>query len=103
MFKAPVKSHATGFWKQLQQRAKNGELDLSSVTFVNPDEWIGLGDGHPESYSEYLARQLTDHFETKILVPDGNASDPVAAAGEVEQDELVGLEPGHRDLPAAAE
>ena len=38
----------TLFWEELRQRVGRGELDLSSATFVNPDEWIGLGDPlHP--------------------------------------------------------
>jgi hypothetical protein len=32
------------------QRVGCGQLDLSAATFVNPDEWIGLGPGHSEKY-----------------------------------------------------
>lgn len=77
--------HTVGFWKVLQQRAANGSLDLKDATFVEPDEWVGLPKGHPETYRAYLEKELTDHFPTNILVPDGNASDPIASAVEAEQ------------------
>ena len=60
-------------------------MDLKDATFVEPDEWVGLPKGHPETYRTYLEKELTDHFPTNILVPDGNASDPVASAVEAEQ------------------
>ena len=75
---------STGFWRELQHRAAAG-LDLSQATFVNPDEWIGLGSAHPEAYHSYLTRELTDHFPTKILVPDGDVANPAAAAAAVEE------------------
>jgi hypothetical protein len=50
---------------------------LSKATFVNPDEWIGLGAGHPEAYRTYLERELT--FDTNIALPDGDCADPVSA------------------------
>ena len=39
--------HTVGFWKDLQQRAASGALDLKDATFVEPDEWVGLPKGHP--------------------------------------------------------
>ena len=39
--------HTVGFWKDLQQRAASGSLDLKDATFVEPDEWVGLPKGHP--------------------------------------------------------
>jgi glucosamine-6-phosphate deaminase len=73
----------TGFWEQLRQRVGRGELDLSQATFVNPDEWIGLGNPeHAEAYRSYLKKELA--FETNILVPDGCSHDPVQAALDVE-------------------
>ena len=80
----------TLFWDQLRQRVSRGELDLSAATFVNPDEWIGLGSGHSESYKTYLENELTKHFPTNILVPDGDHTDPVAAAMAVEKEVLQG-------------
>lgn len=74
----------TGFWEELRGRVARGELDLSGATFVNPDEWVGLGDPqHAEAYLSYLKKELT--FETNIRVPDGCAADPVQAALDVEE------------------
>ena len=76
----------TLFWQELRERVSRGELDLAQATFVNPDEWIGLpGAGHAEAYRTYLEAELTEHFPTNILVPDGQAADPRAAALEVEE------------------
>lgn len=75
----------TGFWSELRRRVAGGELDLAKATFCNPDEWIGLGSqDHSESYRSYLKAELSNHFATNILVPDGEATDPVAAAVEAE-------------------
>ena len=74
----------TNFWKCLRDLVGAKKLDLSRATFVNPDEWIGLESGHPETYKSYLHGVLTDYFPTNILVPDGSADDPVQAALEVE-------------------
>lgn len=54
----------------------SGEADFSKATFVNPDEWIGLGARHPEAYRSYLERELA--FDTNIAVPDGDCADPVS-------------------------
>ena len=79
----------TGFWDELRQRVGRGELDLSAATFVNPDEWIGLGDPqHAEAYLSYLKKELT--YETNIRVPDGCAADPVQAALDVEEAVVAG-------------
>jgi glucosamine-6-phosphate deaminase len=79
----------TGFWDELRQRVSRGQLDLSKATFVNPDEWIGLGDPeHAEAYLSYLKKELA--FETNIRVPDGCAADPVQAALDVEQAIVAG-------------
>jgi glucosamine-6-phosphate deaminase len=68
----------TGFWSELQRRTAEG-LDLSQVTFVNPDEWIGLGSGHPEAYRSYLTTELTNHFPTKVR-PSSNHNKTCAVA-----------------------
>jgi glucosamine-6-phosphate deaminase len=79
----------TGFWEQLRQRVTRGELDLSQATFVNPDEWIGLGDpDHAEAYLSYLKKELA--FDTNISVPDGCAADPVQGALAVEEAIVAG-------------
>lgn len=79
----------TGFWEELRGRVARGELDLSRATFVNPDEWIGLGDPeHAEAYLSYLKKELS--FETNIRVPDGCAADPVQAALDVEEAVIAG-------------
>ena len=38
----------------------------------------------------YLQRELTDHFETNILLPDGDCVDPVASAIEVDRAIIAG-------------
>ena len=80
----------TGFWEELRRRVKNDGLDLSEATFVNPDEWIGLTSGHSEAYRTYLEKELSNCFETNVLVPYGNAEDPIAASVEVERKILNG-------------
>ena len=51
--------HTVGFWKDLQQRAASGSLDLKDATFVEPDEWVGLPKGHPGQLSLGLSLSLS--------------------------------------------
>ncbi len=76
----------TRFWHELRQRVAAGTLDLQACTFVNPDEWVGLGSTkHPEAYKSYLKRELSDHFRTNVLVPRGESANPVRAAVRAER------------------
>jgi len=60
------------------------ELDLTKATVFALDEYVGLPDGHPESYHEVIRRTVTEPLgidPSRVHVPDGSA-DGLATAGE---------------------
>jgi 6-phosphogluconolactonase/glucosamine-6-phosphate isomerase/deaminase len=66
-----------GLWDELARRCDDGVLDLSTATFINPDEWLGLPKAHPESYASYVDRHIASRIRTNVIVPDGMSSTAV--------------------------
>lgn len=65
-------------YKRLVQWHRQDDLDFSSVTTFNLDEYVGLGPKHPQSFRRFMDDQLFDHVNINLLntfVPDGTASD----------------------------
>ena len=105
-----------GLWSELAARGRaGGGTDMSAVTFVNPDEFLGLPPGHPECYASYLARHLGAHVSARIAVPVDLAAavalEAAAAAGGGFEFFLLGMgvnghigffEPAADGLPAVA-
>ena len=61
-------------------------LDFSQVTTFNLDEYVGLDAQHPASYRRYMAEHFFDHVRVAHAhVPDGGASDIVAACRQYEE------------------
>jgi len=61
-----------------------GELDLSQASAFALDEYVGLADGHPESYHEVIRRTVTEPLgldPSRVHVPDGSLHG-LASAGE---------------------
>ncbi|WP_031546538.1 glucosamine-6-phosphate deaminase [Salinicoccus luteus] len=74
------------------------KVDLSHVYTVNLDEYVGLGDDHPQSYHQYMNKIFFDRVsipKEHTFIPHGDAPDLDA---EVERYEQVIEELGGVDL-----
>ena len=79
-------SSPTGIYAELARRVAAGELDLSAVSGFALDEYVGLPQGHPESYAAVLDRSVVQPLGLRSLqVPDGRAADLEAAAADYER------------------
>jgi len=73
---------------ELVRRYRAGELDFSTVRSVNLDEYYPLAPDNDQSYRYFMNHQLFDHInidKSNTNVPDGLASDPVAACAAYEE------------------
>jgi len=84
----PVLGVATGSsplaaYAALAALVRAGRLDLTGASAFALDEYVGLPEGHPESYAEVIRKTVTEPLgldPRRVHVPDGNAADPPAAA-----------------------
>ncbi|MFT4044426.1 MAG: glucosamine-6-phosphate deaminase [Gordonia sp. (in: high G+C Gram-positive bacteria)] len=64
-------------------------LSIGGVDWFALDEYLGLADGHPESYRSILLRDLARPLSiapAKLHLPDPFTDDPDAAAGDYEHE-----------------
>lgn len=76
-------SSPVGTYKELIKKCNAGELDFSTVTSVNLDEYVGLNGDHDQSYRYFMNTNLFNHVnidKAKTAVPSG-ISDDLAAEG----------------------
>lgn len=76
-------SSPLALYGELAALAKAGELDLSQASAFALDEYVGLPQGHPESYAEVIRRTVTEPLgldARRVHTPDGFADDIAAAA-----------------------
>ncbi|MGC5614936.1 glucosamine-6-phosphate deaminase [Georgenia sp. Z1491] len=81
-------SSPLGLYAGLAERVRAGELDLSRASAFALDEYVGLPDGHPESYREVVRRTVTEPLgmdPARVHVPDGQAADLDAACVRYER------------------
>ena len=74
---SPVQTFA-----ELAKLAVVGELDLSEASAFALDEYVGIAEGHPESYHEIIRKTVTEPMgldPARVHVPDGFAADLAAA------------------------
>ncbi|WP_221565403.1 glucosamine-6-phosphate deaminase [Alkalihalobacillus sp. TS-13] len=67
-----------GTYEHLVDKVLNEKLDLSKVTTVNLDEYVGLARDHEESYWRYIYEHLYEPLNLlpdRALVPDGLSED----------------------------
>ena len=56
---------------------RQNKPDVSHVTTVNLDEYIGLAPNHEQSYAHFMNEQLFAHLDFKAsYLPDGTTEDP---------------------------
>jgi glucosamine-6-phosphate deaminase len=71
-------SSPVGTYKELIKKCNAGELDFSTVTSVNLDEYIGLDGTHDQSYRYFMQTNFFDHINIRkenTYVPNGCADD----------------------------
>lgn len=81
-------STPVGMYKKLIEKNRAGEIDFSSVTTVNLDEYYPIAPDNNQSYRYFMNENLFDHVnidKTRTFVPDGMAADPVAACDAYEK------------------
>ncbi|MGP4060181.1 glucosamine-6-phosphate deaminase [Halobacillus sp. H74] len=67
-----------GTYRELVQANGNGKIDFTHVSTLNLDEYIGLDSSHPQSYRQFMKRELFDAInisETRTHIPDGRPDD----------------------------
>ena len=55
------------FYQQLVARCRTLDLDCSSITTFNLDEFVGVPPGHPGSYRTFMERHLFGHINMSAL------------------------------------
>src|SRR5262245_53768820 len=64
----PTGSTPVGMYEELVNECRTVNIDLSRVQTFNLDEFLGLPEGHPNSYRAYMRRHLFD----RVNVPPAN-------------------------------
>lgn len=67
-----------GFFKDWIERSKAGKMDFSEATIINPDELLGLPEGHPETYKVYMEQHFfhgVDVAEERKHIPHSHPDD----------------------------
>ena len=80
-------SSPIGLYNELARKVGAGELDLSEASAFALDEYVGLPEGHPESYAEVIRRTVTEPLRLdprRVHVPNGFAADVEQAARDYE-------------------
>ncbi|MBR5536331.1 MAG: glucosamine-6-phosphate deaminase [Clostridia bacterium] len=70
-----------GTYQNLVKKYQQGDLDFSTLTTFNLDEYLGLTGDHPQSYRYFMNDNLFNHVNVRpecTNVPDGCAADPKA-------------------------
>jgi glucosamine-6-phosphate deaminase len=84
----PTGSSPEGMYACLVKANKEGRVSFKNVLTFNMDEYVGLPEGHPESYHSFMARNLFDHIDCpkeNIHILNGNAPDLEAECKHYEE------------------
>lgn len=80
-------SSPVALYQAIARRAKAGEVDLRHASAFALDEYVGLPEGHPESYHAVIDRTVTKVLDLDpqlVHVPNGFATDLKQAARDYE-------------------
>ncbi len=75
-------------YSELVRRFQAGEVSFADATGFLLDEYVGLPSDHPETYRNFIDRVFVSKVNFApgaVRGPDGQASDPVAAAAAYEE------------------
>ena len=79
-----------GLYKELAEKNKKGEISFKDITTVNLDEYIGLPEGHEQSYKQFMKDNFFDHIDIDINrthIPSAKDQNDIEACKEY--DELI--------------
>ncbi len=74
----PTGSTPLGMYRELIRLHREGAVTFANVVAFNMDEYIGLPEGHPQSYHTFMRENFFDHIDIRpenVNIPDGNAPD----------------------------
>jgi len=77
-----------GIYQELIRQYQNGLVSFKHVTSFNLDEYVGLPEGHQESYRTFMNNQLFNHIDIPVEqthVPNGNAQDLLAECAHYDE------------------
>ena len=84
----PTGSSPLGMYKALIEANKSGKVSFQNVVTFNMDEYIGLPEGHPESYHSFMWDNFFSHIDIKkehVHILNGNAADPLKECADYEE------------------
>ncbi len=79
-------------YQLLIEAYKRGEVDFSGVKTFNLDEYLGLTEGHPQSYLQFMKENLFNHVNIKsqnINMPQTNQIDIKESCIDYEREILL--------------
>ena len=90
---APVLGLATGSspieaYRRIIAAYRRGEVSAAHASAVLLDEYVGLPDGHPETYRAFIRRELIDEIDLpveRLFGPDVTAADLAAACARYDR------------------
>ena len=84
----PTGSSPLGMYKALIEANEAGKVSFQNVVTFNMDEYIGLPEGHPESYHSFMWNNFFSHIDIKkehVHILNGNAADPLKECADYEE------------------
>ncbi|MFH1851150.1 MAG: glucosamine-6-phosphate deaminase [Candidatus Neomarinimicrobiota bacterium] len=77
----PTGSSPLGTYQELVKLVQDGKVSFENVVTFNMDEYVGIPEGHPESYHSFMRKNLFEQIGMpldNINILDGNAPDLAA-------------------------
>jgi glucosamine-6-phosphate deaminase len=74
----PTGSSPIGTYQQLVELHRQGKVSFKNVVTFNMDEYVGLGEDHPQSYHYFMWHHLFSHVDIppeNVNILNGNAAD----------------------------
>ena len=84
----PTGSSPLGTYKELIKLNKKGIVSFKNVITFNMDEYVGLPEGHPESYYSFMWDNFFSHIDIQkknVNILNGNAKDLEAECADYEK------------------
>ncbi len=84
----PTGSSPVGTYREMVKLVNSGKVSFENVVTFNMDEYVGIPEGHPESYHSFMRTNLFQHIgmpKENINILDGNAADLKAECQRYEE------------------
>lgn len=76
-----------GFYRQLVERHRAGDVSFAEARTFNLDEYVNLDPNHPASYHSFMRWNFVEHVDIptgNVNIPDGNGDRVLEAAARYE-------------------